>query len=81
MSYTVEYKLKVVSWYHSNGENKHATARNFKIDRKRVRDWVEKEDQLKQLHGVDRKRRRLNSGRQAIWPELDEAVPLPLILR
>ena len=37
----MEYKLGVISWYQKNGENKHATARNFGIGRKRLREWLE----------------------------------------
>ena len=46
-SYTVEYKLGVLRWYQDNGANKHSTARNFGIDRKRLREWLEKEDRLR----------------------------------
>ena len=50
-SYTANYmyKLKVIDWYHTNVENEQATARHFQVDRKRIHNWVEKEDHLQQL--------------------------------
>lgn len=42
-------------WRFSTGimrmENKHATARHFQVDGKRIHDWVKKEDHLQQLWG------------------------------
>ena len=48
-SYTVVHKLKVLGWYHANGENKHTTASHFQVDRKRINDWIKKEVNLQQL--------------------------------
>ena len=72
-SYTIEYKLKIIKWYHENGENKHATARYFQVDRKRVREWLQKEDELNALRGDGKKKRHLGS-RKPMSHELDEAV-------
>ena len=46
-SYTVEYKLGLLRWYQDNGENMHATARHFGIDRKCLREWLEKADRFR----------------------------------
>ena len=40
-SYIVEYKLSVLKWNHENGENKHAASREFGINRKHVREWLQ----------------------------------------
>ncbi len=48
-SYSVRYKLNVIQWHTDNGRNVSQTAREFGIDRKRVRDWVAKEGEL-QMH-------------------------------
>ena len=71
----MEYKLKVVAWYKANGENKHATARQFGLDRKRLREWLEKEDRLREKGvGVGKKRRKLPEGGKPLSAELDKAV-------
>ncbi|KAG0418077.1 hypothetical protein HPB47_005151 [Ixodes persulcatus] len=38
-SYTVQKKIKVVEWLRRNGKNVHLTARQFKLDHKRTREW------------------------------------------
>ena len=71
----MEYKLKVVAWYKANGETKHATARQFGLDRKRLREWLEKEDRLREKGvGVGKKRRNLHEGGKPLSTELDKAV-------
>lgn len=37
--YSVEWKVNVVEWHRQNGHNVSQTAREFSIDRKRVREW------------------------------------------
>ena len=74
-SYTVEFKIKVISWYKENGENKHETSRRFGIDRKRVREWVDKEDQLRGSRvGAEKKKRKVNGGKPPLSAELDKQV-------
>ena len=51
-SYTGEFKLKVVDWLKSNGHNVSATARQFGVSNKRVRDWRESESSLKEQSRV-----------------------------
>ena len=65
----------MLRWYQDNGENKHATARNFGIDRKRLREWLEKEDRLRDNRvGAAKKKRKLNAGKEPLSLELDKAV-------
>ena len=52
-------------------ENKHATAQYFQIDRKRFREWLQEEDDLKKLQGNSKKR---HLGRRLVLRKLDEAV-------
>ena len=47
-SYTVEFKLQVLDWYHNNGKNKNAAAKQFGVDRKRIRDWEMNEQLLRE---------------------------------
>ena len=72
-SYTIDFKVKVLQWYHDHGENKHATARYFKVDRKTIHEWVDSEAKLKSTQSVQRKKRRLYGGR-SLSRELDQAV-------
>ena len=59
-SYKVKFKLEVAKWYNENGETKHATERRFGIDGKRIRDWVENVDFLRQQSiGASGKKRKL----------------------
>ena len=46
-SYTVKYKVAVLDWYHTNGNNKRKAAREFGVDPKRIREWVDREDDLR----------------------------------
>ena len=46
-SYTLLFKLQVIKWYHQNGENAHATASHFHIDRSVIRRWLINELVLK----------------------------------
>jgi transposase-like protein len=43
-SYTVKKKLEVCKFAAENGGNVAKTARQFGIDRKRVREWVKQEE-------------------------------------
>ena len=65
----------MLKWYHENGENKHAASREFGIDRKRVREWLDKEGSLLSNRvGSEKKKRKLNAGRDPLSVELDHAV-------
>ena len=57
-AYTVKVKLDVVDWYLNNGKNVAKTAREFDVDRKRVREWVKEETGLRNAAPEDRIRKR-----------------------
>ena len=64
-----------MKWYNENEENKHATGRQFGIGRKRIRDWVENVDFLRQQSiGASGKKRKLTVGMPPMSEELDQAV-------
>ena len=73
-SYTVYFKLKVLDWYYANGENKKQTADHFGIDRKRVRDWLKLEQQLRAAPEFAMQRIRSTPGCPPMYEELDKTV-------
>ena len=74
-SYTIDFKVLVVDWLRKNEGNISKAAREFDVDRKRVREWNEKYDQLKTHHvGQRAKRRKIGSGRTHISADLDQRV-------
>ena len=48
-SYTVEFKTFVVDWLHRNDRSICQAAREFNIDRKRVREWDQKYNELQRM--------------------------------
>ena len=44
---TREFKLHKIKWYIGNGQNKVRTAFHFKVDCKRVREWVQNEELIR----------------------------------
>lgn len=73
-SFTVEYKLNVLDWYYAHGENKKQTAKHFGVDRKRIRDWLKFEQQLRMEPPSNMQRRKKNTGCAAHYKALDQAV-------
>lgn len=62
--YTVEFKTFVVDWLRRNDGCIHKAAREFNIDRKRVREWDRKYNELQRMNvGAKAKRRKLCTGR------------------
>ena len=47
-SFTVEFKRDVIDGHAENGRSIHKTAKEYKIDRKCVRNWLNQEDILRQ---------------------------------
>ena len=45
-SYTHEYKLNAVKCFYDNDENVSRASTHFKVDRKRVREWVKSEETI-----------------------------------
>ena len=65
----------IVQWHRKNGGNISRTAREFNVDRKRVREWERGYDNLLQHNvGKERKRRRIGSGRGPRSTDLDQKV-------
>ena len=74
-SYTVTFKLQVIQWHRQNGGNVSETARNFNVDRKRVREWMGQEDVLlMHRRGAEAQKKRIGGGASAKSEELDALV-------
>ena len=73
-SYTLQYKLSVLDWYHSHGENKKQTAKHFGVDRKRIRDWLRLEQQFRLEPKSNMQRKRNTTGCPPHYQELDKTV-------
>ena len=70
-SYTREFKLRVIKWYMDNGQNKVRTAFHFKVDRKRVREWVQNEESIRATKLTTRKNK---SGKRARYPIAEQKM-------
>ena len=69
-SFTREFKLSVIQWFHSHIKNILQTASYFKIDQKQVRQWVRNEEKV-------RKQKRKSKGvrgRKAMYALLEEKL-------
>lgn len=72
-SYTIQFKLNALDWYYKNGENKNLTAKMFNVDRKRIRDWLLDERNLRSDPTPQRtKRKRSNSLPQ--YKDIEDAL-------
>ena len=70
-SYTVEFKI-LVDWLRKNDRNVSNTAREFEIDRKRVREWDKNYDKLlENKAGQSAKKRKIGCGRKPLSSDLD----------
>lgn len=69
-SFTREFKLSVVQWFHSHGKNILRTSSNFKVDRKQVRQWIKNEEQIRKQKGTSKSVR----GRKALYPLLEKRL-------
>ncbi len=65
VSYTAEFKLKIVKYAEENGNRQ--TAREFEIDEKNVRNWRNSNCVLE----VMPLRKRARHGKHAFWPQLE----------
>ena len=74
-SFTVEYKISVVEWHQGSGLVVSKTANPFSIDRKCVRDWNAKYEELKR-HQATLKRKqeskKEHDGRELLSVQLDD---------
>ncbi|KAM7299220.1 hypothetical protein ISCGN_019787 [Ixodes scapularis] len=74
-SYTILKKVNVVEWHRQNGNNVSKTARQFDIDRKRIRDWnANYQSLLQQCQGENRVKRSMGKGRPVFSKEIDNAL-------
>ena len=71
-SYTIAFKLKVIDYAVLHGN--HKASRDFKVDRKRIREWRQNEKSLR-AHDQRSKRKNLNGqGRAIEFPDIDDQV-------
>lgn len=74
-AYSVDFKLKAIRFLRSKGGNVSLTAKEFKVDRKRIREWRRKYVQLLlQGEGKTKTKRKLHHGRQPYSEQVDNAV-------
>lgn len=71
-SFTVEKKISVVNWHRENGNNYHATEREFGISRRRLREWNQNfATLLAHQFGKEKFKRKLHEGRKPFSDMLD----------
>ncbi|XP_072030184.1 uncharacterized protein [Amphiura filiformis] len=76
-SWTVEEKVEIVDWFRSAGRNTCMTVSTWGCDRKSLRQWDSKYEQLKKLSETDNKmknKRKLHGGHPMLSQELDSEV-------
>ena len=74
-SFTVEYKIQAVKYLRANNCNVSKTAREYGVERVRIREWNKNYIKLAAENEGDRKKKRkLHVGRRPISIELDNAV-------
>uniref|UniRef100_A0A915CLR4 Brinker DNA-binding domain-containing protein n=1 Tax=Ditylenchus dipsaci TaxID=166011 RepID=A0A915CLR4_9BILA len=78
--YDAATKLEAVNWARYNRSAKSgnynvlASSKKYKVDRKRIRQWISQEEQLKQqinTPGGSKRKKLDGGGRHVIFPELD----------
>ena len=73
--YTIEFKLAVVDWVKHHGSSYRAASKQFGVDRKMVRQWINSQSDFKEAilkHGP--RRCRIQGGRPPLSEELDKKV-------
>ena len=71
-SYTITFKLKVIDYAKIHGN--HKCSRDFKVDRKRVREWRQNEAALRSNECRTKRKNLSGQGRHCDYPNIDEAV-------
>ena len=66
--YTREFKLKALEWYETNGKKISATARQFKVAPKRIREWRSLKENIQNQAGGCRSKDR---GRSFFFPLME----------
>ena len=64
-SYQHEYKLAAIKWFNKHEKNVSATAREFNVDRKRIREWVKNVETIKNMKTQSK---RIGCGREPLYP-------------
>ena len=76
-SYTDDFKLDAIRFLDEHQGNVTLTAKEFGVDRKRIREWREPRNMLQQsMTGEKKKKRKLHQGREVRSIEIDQAVLL-----
>ena len=70
-AYSREFKLNVVSWFFKNGKKVNHTARNFQIDKTRVRTWIRAEEKIRKQKPHSKASGR---GCQAFFPSIEKKL-------
>ena len=69
-SFTREFKLGVIKYYHNHGKSIHGTSDKYKVDRKQVRSWLNKEESI-----VGQKKRSKSQRHGKVsFPELEQKI-------
>ena len=67
--------MEVIDWHHHNKSTVSRTAKEYGIDRKQVRNWLESETYLRlNTVGESAEKKRLGAGPKAFSEELDMKV-------
>ena len=74
-SYTLKYKLEAIAYVENN--NISSASKKFNADRKRIREWKDKKEELLSLKNKDHsaKRKRLEgAGRKSLDQQMEEVL-------
>ncbi|EFO22273.1 hypothetical protein LOAG_06215 [Loa loa] len=72
MSYPREFKLMVINYYYSNGQNKYRTCKEFQITKSMLNGWLQKIDKIRQSRPGSLKSGR--SGRKPQFPDIEKQL-------
>ncbi|KAL8563469.1 hypothetical protein ACOMHN_011948 [Nucella lapillus] len=74
-SYTVSFKLQALQYLDNEvGGNVSECAREFSVDRKRIREWSENRARLEQQYGKNKQKRKLSKGPAVRSEHVDQGV-------
>ena len=71
-SYSREKKLKILKYYHENGQNKYQTFQKFGIGKGCLYRWIKKEKQI--FDGSKDSKQVEGGGRIPFWPDVEEKL-------
>ncbi|VDK68876.1 unnamed protein product [Litomosoides sigmodontis] len=72
MSYPREFKLMVINYYYTNGQNKYRTCKEFQITKSMLNGWLQKIDKIRQSRPGSLKSGR--SGRKPQFPDIEKQL-------